>query len=115
MLSWNPFKKKPIIEFYCHRDDVASLPQPKPAAKYIPEWYKKIPPLITDGRDDRDWSGSHSFTAKKCMPMIDAMSLGYVIPLVGDMSRFSSASSEVCQSMDRKDRPRLVYAFYRSD
>jgi len=47
MLSWNPFKKKPIIEFYCHRDDVEVLPQPKPAGKYMPEWYKKIPPLIT--------------------------------------------------------------------
>jgi hypothetical protein len=86
MLSWNPFKKKPIIEFYSHRDDVAALPHPKPAAKYIPEWYKKIPQVIRDGHDDRDAYGAHTFTAKKCMPMLDAMSLGYVIPLVGDLS-----------------------------
>lgn len=86
MLSWNPFKKKPVIEFYCHRDDVATLPQPKPASKYIPDWYKRIPPVINDGHNDRDAFGAPTFTAKKCMPMLDAMSLGYVIPLVGDLS-----------------------------
>lgn len=86
MLSWNPFKKKPIIEFFCHRDDVATLPQPRPAAKYIPEWYKKIPQVIKDGNGDRDQFGGHVFTAKKCMPMLDAMSLGYVIPLIADLS-----------------------------
>lgn len=86
MLNWNPFKQKPVIEFYCHREEVESLPQPRSAAKYIPEWFKRIPQLITDGNNDRDHFGSHSFTAKKCMPMIDAMTLGYVIPLIGDLS-----------------------------
>lgn len=104
MLSWNPFKKKPIIEFYCHRDDVEALPQPKPAAKYMPEWYKRIPPLITDGRDDRDWSGSHSFTAKKCMPMIDAMSLGYVIPLSGDLT---VRSNHDCSTIEVTSSPQM--------
>lgn len=104
MLSWNPFKKKPIIEFYCHRDDVATLPHPRPAAKYIPEWYKKIPQVINDGHNDRDHFGAKTFTAKKCMPMIDAMSLGYVIPLVADLS---VRSNHDCSTIEVTSSPSI--------
>lgn len=105
MLSWNPFKKKPVIEFYCHRDDVETLPHPKPAAKYIPDWYKKIPQVINDGRDDRDAFGAHTFTAKKCMPMLDAMSLGYVIPLVGDLS---IRTNHDCSTIETTSSPNIT-------
>lgn len=104
MLSWNPFKKKPIIEFFCHRDDVATLPHPRPAAKYIPEWYKKIPQVIDDGHNDRDQYGARTFTAKKCMPMLDAMSLGYVIPLVADLS---IRSNHDCSTIEVTSSPNI--------
>ena len=104
MLSWNPFKKKPIIEFYAHADDVKTLPHPRPAAKYIPDWYKRIPQVINDGRNDRDQFGAPTFTAKKCMPMLDVMSMGYVIPLAGDLS---VKSNHDCSTIEVTSSPNM--------
>lgn len=78
---FNFLKRKPIMEFYCHPNNYGIIPEPKPAAKYVADWFKKIPPFM----DDRDDFGAKSMTAKKCLPMLDAMSLGYVIPLQGDL------------------------------
>lgn len=73
--------KKPVMEFYCHPENYGVIPEPKPAAKYVADWFKKIPPTL----DDRDAFGAKSMSAKKCMPMLDAMTLGYVIPLQADL------------------------------
>lgn len=73
--------KKPVMEFYCHPNHYGVIPEPKPAAKYVADWFKKIPPTIPG----RDSFGAASLTAKKCMPMLDAMTLGYVIPLQADL------------------------------
>jgi hypothetical protein len=79
----NIFKKKetPIIEFYCHPAYEGMLPKPRPASKYMPDWFKSIPPTLTT----KDSNNRPNLTAKKCMPMLDAMTLGYVIPLAGDL------------------------------
>ena len=79
---WNPFKRTPIMEFYCHPANHGVFPEPKPAAKAIPEWFKKVPLRM----EDRDAHGAKTMTVKQCMPVLDAMSLGYVIPLCGDLS-----------------------------
>jgi hypothetical protein len=76
------FKKKPIIEFYCISNHYGIIPEPKPASKYIADWYKRISPTIPT---ERDAFGGETMTAKKCLPMLDAMSLGYVIPLSADV------------------------------
>lgn len=73
--------KKPIIEFFCHPSWKGVIPEPKPASKFISDWFKRIPPYTKD----RDTFGTFGMTAKKCLPMLDAMSLGYVIPLQGDL------------------------------
>lgn len=75
------FFKKPVMEFYCHPEYHGVIPEPKPAAKYVADWFKKIPPTL----DERDSFGARSLSAKKCMPMLDAMMLGYVIPLQADL------------------------------
>lgn len=79
---WNPFKRSPVMEFYCHPDNHGIFPEPKPAAKFIPEWFKKVPQRM----EERDGFGAKTLTIKQCMPVLDAMSLGYVIPLCGDVS-----------------------------
>jgi hypothetical protein len=71
-----------VIEFYCHPSLHEIIPEPKPAIKFLPEWYKTIPPVNKNKRDD---FGDFAMSAKKCFPMIDAMSLGFVIPLCGDL------------------------------
>jgi hypothetical protein len=70
--------KTPLIEFLCESRYFGVAPEPEPAVKNIPEWFKRIPPHSKTTRDDRNKPG---MTAKKCLPMIDAMSIGFTISL----------------------------------
>lgn len=74
--------KTPIIEFFCEEKYWDAIPTPTPANKNFPEWYKKIPPFCSPQL--RAPNGGPMMTAKKCMPMIDAMSIGYIIPFMVD-------------------------------
>lgn len=76
------FFSNDVIEFYCHPNLNGIIPEPRPAVKSFPDWYKTLPPLDNTGRDS--FNGP-IMTAKKCFPLIDAMSLGYVMPLCGDI------------------------------
>lgn len=72
-----------IIEFYCHPNFHEVIPQPKPAIKYLPDWFRNLPPDLKGTRDPQ--FNTPQMTAKKCFPLIDAMSLGFTIPLCGDL------------------------------
>lgn len=50
------------------------IEHPKPASRFIPEWYKKLAGVV---------SGNE--TIKKCMPFLDAMTTGYMIVLASDV------------------------------
>lgn len=97
------FKKTPLIEFYCDERMFGVIPEPVPAIKMVPEWFKAIKPHVTDG--GRDHFGGPGFSAKKCMPLVDSMSIGFIIPLWSDVNirtdaknRFIEASrSPMCQ------------------
>jgi hypothetical protein len=78
---FNILKKTPIMEFMCHPHHRGVIPEPKPAAKFMPDWFKKVPISL----DNRDHFGGRVMTIKQCMPVMDVMSLGYVIPLQGDL------------------------------
>lgn len=81
-LNLKKFWSNEIIAFYCHESVFGAFPEPKPAVKHIPDWFKNVPPTINDQRDHMDHP---LLTAKKCMPLIDAMSYGFTIPLCGDL------------------------------
>ena len=56
-----------------------SLPEPIPASKKIPEWYKSISRYI-DGKKDTHPNGEGSKgTIKTCMPVLDSITSGYLI------------------------------------
>ena len=78
------FFKNDVIEFLCEPDDMDVIMPPVQAGKRIPDWYKKIPTHCPSGA--RDQYGGVASTAKKCLPMIDAMTLGFIIPLWGDVN-----------------------------
>jgi hypothetical protein len=84
---FNILKKTPIMEFMCHPTYRGVIPEPKPAAKFMPDWFKKIPISM----DDRDHFGGRGMTLKQCMPVMDVMSLGYVITLQGDLGVSTNA------------------------
>ena len=68
--------KTPIIEFLCDSRYINVAPPPEPAIKNLPEWFKRIPAYSDTTRDS---NGRPLMNAKKCLPMIDAMSLGFTI------------------------------------
>jgi hypothetical protein len=85
MSKWRKFWGNEIIEFYCHPEMEDVIPEPKPAAKFFPDWFKNLSPTFEKENDERDTFGNKPMTAKKCLPLLDGMSLGYTIPLGGDI------------------------------
>lgn len=83
------FIKTPEIEFLCFEDDYGNIPQPYPARKLMPEWYKKL--------EMRLHPGLESGTIKRCPPVLDAMTVGWIIPLVADVEIKSNAD---CTGID---------------
>jgi len=52
---------------------------PKPAVKEIPEWYKNTPEYMGDQGKKITEPNSTPHTIKKCVPIFDAMTAGYII------------------------------------
>ena len=61
-----------------------ALDQPKPANQVIPEWYKKINSYISGKKIPTD-TGEANSTIKKCMPVFDAITAGYIIKSAADL------------------------------
>jgi len=66
-----------LIEFLMK--DPTNCPAPYPAAKAIPEWLKRIPVEVATP------SNPKQPTVKQCMPFLDAMTSGYIIPMTADV------------------------------
>lgn len=91
--------KTPLIEFLASEQDVDVLIPPAPAGKFIPEWYKDIPAY---SKTSRDAKGGFSMNAKKCLPMIDAMTNGFIIPLGGDIHIRSNEDASLIDITENK-------------
>ncbi len=70
---------KPKIKFHTNTTLLSLIPHPVPANKAMPEWFKKIKP-VAEGADKAD-----AGTVKRCMPVLDAVSQGFIIPLWADL------------------------------
>lgn len=83
----NPFKKDKIKEGEIHFRPINANPffsesQPTPAIKHFPKWYKDIPRNYTPSDKDiaknpARLSAMPHGTIKKCVPLMDGMSVGY--------------------------------------
>jgi hypothetical protein len=70
-------RQKPAIEFLCRPEDQGVLPLPVPAKEAMPAWFKRLPAI-----DDAHLSATSSgLTVKRCMPFIDALTTGWILPL----------------------------------
>ena len=69
----------PTIRFYPFSEATASfVPGPKPASKVVPDWYRMQP----GNKGDSEMipaNGMAASTIKRCMPIFDAMTAGYMI------------------------------------
>lgn len=68
------------LTFRCPQELAAVLPPPIPAVEGLPDWFKAMPqktfnPLMQEATQ----------TVKRCPPFIDAMTLGFLIPLASEV------------------------------
>lgn len=87
------------LEFICPEELYGVIPEPIPMKKCIPEWFKKIP----GHTPNRSPGGFPGMSAKKCLPLLDGMSLGWAIPLQSDVHVITNDDCSVLQArpMDR--------------
>lgn len=57
---------------------------PKPASEFIPEWYKNVDSYI-GGKKKPAGNGKTTATIKRCMPVFDAITAGYIISSPADV------------------------------
>ena len=83
MLKRTKAENNQVIQFICDEKELDYFPQPLPSSKHIPDWYKKLPTHINNQRIYQE--GGANQTVKKCMPVFDAMTAGYLITLPCDV------------------------------
>ena len=69
------------LTFRCPAELHGLLPPPVPAAALgLPDWFRAMPPQAFNAINDQDGD-----TVKRCPPFIDAMTSGFLIPLICDV------------------------------
>lgn len=71
------------ITFEAPADLLQAMPHPRPANKFVPEWYKKMP-LNKPQKGDRGLKILGP-TIKTCTPVRDYLTSGYIIPAWSDI------------------------------
>jgi Family of unknown function (DUF6065) len=72
-----PRIERPRIEFLCRPEDKGVIAEPVPARTVLPTWFKRLP-----GLDKAELSATNNgLTVKRCVPFIDALSIGWILPL----------------------------------
>jgi hypothetical protein len=67
----------PRITFTCAPEDHGVIAPPVPARGYLPDWFRKLP-AVDDSVASRSDTG---LTVKRCLPFLDAMTTGWILPL----------------------------------
>jgi hypothetical protein len=68
------------LTFRCPKELDGLLPPPMPAALGLPAWFKAMPPQAFNPLQSQE-----NDTVKRCPPFIDAMTCGFLIPLICDV------------------------------
>jgi len=76
------------IEFSIRPELRDKYPPPYPASRAVPDWFRQMP---ADAPGSTDGLG----TVKRCIPFLDAMTSGYIIPFYGDARITLSATGSL--------------------
>ena len=71
---------KPTLKFRCPPELEGLLPPPVPANQGVPDWLKSMPAKAFSAINLRDEE-----TIKRCPPFLDAMTCGFLLPLICDL------------------------------
>jgi hypothetical protein len=77
-LSGDPTQQ--TLTFRCPPELEPILPKPSPAILGLPDWFKTMPAAAFSALQQNEQP-----TVKKCPPFIDAMTFGFLLPLVCDL------------------------------
>lgn len=77
MLELLNFVAKPRITFRCAPEDKGVLAEPVPAKQVMPDWFRKLPAVDKQHIHSKD----NGLTIKRCMPFLDALSTGWILPV----------------------------------
>jgi hypothetical protein len=65
------------IRFLCRPEDFGVIAPPVAAKTVLPDWFRKLPAV-----DAKQQSATNNgLTVKRCMPFLDAMTTGWILPL----------------------------------
>ena len=92
-------KTKPEITFRCAAEDLGVIAEPVAAKQVLPDWFRKIPAVDKSHLTTTD----NGLTVKRCMPFLDAMTTGWILPLAATVR------------LDVKDGGRKVNAGWELD
>lgn len=67
----------PVVTFTCAPEDKGVIAEPSAAKSAMPEWFKRLPPVDTTAQS----TTNNGLTVKRCMPFLDALTLGWIMPL----------------------------------
>jgi len=70
-------KDPPSIQFLCDPQDLGVIAPPVAAKTSLPEWFRKLPAVDPQHLSARN----NGLTIKRCMPFLDAMTTGWILPL----------------------------------
>lgn len=73
--------RKPKVQFFIQDEFIDVLPKPRRATKFIPSWYKRMPRFVKSADELKDIKARKFGTVKTCVPFLDAMSAGYILPM----------------------------------
>ena len=65
------------IAFRCAPEDFGVIAPPVPAKHVMPDWFKRLPPVAKNALSPTN----NAITVKRCMPFLDAMTFGWIVPL----------------------------------
>lgn len=67
----------PVITFTCRPEDLGVIAAPVPAKTMLPDWFRHLPAISTAHLS----ATNNALTAKRCMPFLDALATGWILPL----------------------------------
>src|SRR5579885_607117 len=90
------------LTFRCAPELASILPPPIPAVQGLPDWFKAMPQKAFNAILQED-----SQTVKRCPPFIDAMTYGFLLPLVCDLKVENGSSAGISTCRPGRPAPRV--------